>query len=170
MPDTADSAAACKLQANLAASSRPDGVAWRAKAVAGKRKAVVTKRATRVNWFHGLIWPHIADAAKRFDFSAARMVTFLKLKDSDIFSTLNKGTVQRWKKKGEAAWKEKTMKDIERGRSVKGTGRVGLLNRFPDLVEKIKTKLIDIHKSAISVNRILARSIMITLVKAANSQ
>jgi hypothetical protein len=165
MPNTTDSTAAQEFQASLAANSRPEGVAWRAKAVAGKRKVVV-KRASRVNWYHGLIWPHIADAADRFDFSAARMITFLKLKDSNMFGTLNKGTIQRWKKKGEAMWTEKTDANDERGRSVKGTGRVGMLRSHPELVEKIKSKLINICGSAISVNRILARSIMLALIKA----
>jgi hypothetical protein len=171
MPDSADSAVAREYEAGLAESSRPGGVAWRAKKT-GKRRGKVAKRASRVNWFHKLLWPHIHHAAEKCQYSAINTVRLLQQKDSSTFKTLHRGTMQKWLKKCEGGkgyerrWSEKTLADVEKGTSVKGTGRVGLLKEHPELVEKMKRKLLELRESSISVNRILARSIMLTLVKA----
>jgi hypothetical protein len=171
MPNTAGSATAQEYQASLAENSRPGGLAWRAKKV-GKRRGKVAKRASRVNWFHKLIWPHIHQAAKKFQFSAVQTVRFLQQKDPEMFKTLAKGTVQKWLKKSEGGkgyetcWSDKTLGNVEIGTSVKGSGRVGLLKDHPKLVSKMKEKLEELQDSSISVNRILAQSIMLTLIKA----
>jgi hypothetical protein len=164
MTDTADSAAAHEFRANLAEGSRPNGVAWRAKKI-GARRGVKAKRASKMNWFHGLIWPRIHAAAESCRFSAVGTAKYLQRMDPILFKTFHPGTMQKWLEKGERRWNEKTLRYAEKGSSVTGTGRVGLLKAHPDVVEAIMDKLLDLRKAAIPVNRILVRTIMLAIVK-----
>jgi hypothetical protein len=144
VPQVAGSAKAKALEAELAQVSRPEGVAYRARRV-GKRRGAVAKRAKNMNWFHPFIWRHIAAAARKYNFSAAAMARSLKIDDPELFLSLHKGTIQRWLRKDtdgktEKAWKDSIVKNINAGHAVFGTGRVGVLKPYPELVNAIKGK------------------------------
>jgi hypothetical protein len=169
MPDTANSAAARAFQSDVAEASRPGGVAWRASRV-GKHRGQVAKRAKRVNWFHPLLWKRINEEALRADFSARRTVTNLQIHDPVLFGSLRHGTIQKWFRKDknghyERSWSQHTLENVAQGHSTYGTGRVGVLTKYPALVKKMTVKLKEIRQSGIAVNRLLARTIMISMIK-----
>jgi hypothetical protein len=123
-----------------------------------------------MNWFHPFIWRHIAAAAHKYNFSAATMAWSLKLNGPELFRTVNKGTIHRWLWKDnqgntKKAWKDRILKNINTGHAVFGTGHVGVLKPYPELVDAMKGKFCNLHKAGVPVNRLLARTIMLAMIK-----
>ncbi|KAJ7084664.1 hypothetical protein C8R44DRAFT_894109 [Mycena epipterygia] len=132
---------------NVAELSRPGGMAWK-KRRTGEKKGVIQKRHERVNWFHPFLWNPIDDLAPRV-----------------VYGRLYKGTVSKWMSKAGKHWSTKTKKHVERRHRLTGTGRVGVLTPYPALVEAIKTKLTGLRASGICVGRLMARSIILTMIR-----
>lgn len=123
-----------------------------------------------MNWFHPLIWLKIDTMAKKTQFSACRLVANLKIHDTITFGGLNSGTVQRWFARDESgcyekAWSKKILARVDMGHATFGTGRVGVLKQFPEVVEKIKAKFIELRGKGIAINRNLAQSLMLAIIK-----
>ncbi|THV03410.1 hypothetical protein K435DRAFT_835856 [Dendrothele bispora CBS 962.96] len=149
---------------DLAEISRPKGAGWR-KSRTGKRGGVIQKRHSRINWYHPLLWYHIAKLAPSYWFSAHLLAKALHREHPELFQRLTKGTIQHWLSKNGNGWSKKTLRNVERHSAITASGRVGILTPYPDLVKTIKEKLIGLRKSGISVNRGLARSIMLAVIK-----
>ncbi|THU88058.1 hypothetical protein K435DRAFT_830622 [Dendrothele bispora CBS 962.96] len=149
---------------DIAELSRPKGGKWK-KARTGKRGGVIQKRHARVNWFHPFLWALIGKFAPTVNFSATLLAKILQRERPDLYARLHKGTIQHWLSKKKKRWSRKTLANVARYSAITATGRVGVLTPYPDLVKTIKEKLIGLRQSGISINRVLARSIMLAVIK-----
>ncbi|KAJ7822781.1 hypothetical protein B0H14DRAFT_2234581, partial [Mycena olivaceomarginata] len=145
----------------VAEVSRPEGQEWKKKRT-GVKNGVIQKRHERVNWYHPFLWNSIATLAPRVAWSPTLLVRTLQ-RQNTMYAGLNKGTVSKWM--DGRSWSAKTMQNVARRHQLAGTGRVGVLSPYPDLVESIKTKLTEIRASGISVGRLLARSIILAMIR-----
>ncbi|KAJ7036116.1 hypothetical protein C8F04DRAFT_1181655 [Mycena alexandri] len=46
-----------------------------------------------------------------------------------------------------------------------GSGRVGVLSRYPEIVDSIKTRLADLRKSGVCIGRLLTRTIILAIIQ-----
>jgi hypothetical protein len=93
------------------------------------------------------------------------IVKVLQRQNPLLYGRLNKGTVQKWISKKKNGWSKKTKENVARRHALAGSGRVGVLARYPEIVEAIKTKLDDLRTSGICVGRLLAQSIIIAIIQ-----
>ncbi|KAF7372434.1 DDE superfamily protein [Mycena venus] len=149
---------------NVAEVSRPSGQKWKAGRT-GKKNGVIQKRHQRVNWYHPFLWSSIDSIAPRVGWSPTMIVASLQRQNPQMYGRLNKGTVQKWISKNRRDWSTKTKKNVARRHALAGTGRVGVLSPYPELVATIKTKLQDLRASGVCVGRLLTRSIIIAIIK-----
>lgn len=149
---------------NVAELSRPGGMSWKRKRN-GKKNGVIRGRHSRVNWFHPFLWNHIEDIAPRVGWSATMIARALQRDNPRLFGRLHKGTVQKWLSARGKRWSKRTQLAVEAGHRIAGTGCVGVLTQYPEIVEEIKTVLIGLRTSGICVNRLLGRSVMIAIIE-----
>ncbi|KAK1226816.1 hypothetical protein PQX77_010198 [Marasmius sp. AFHP31] len=149
---------------NMAEASRPKGSSWR-QGRNGKRGGVVERRHSRINWYHPLLWARIAKVAPSVSFSATLIVRILQQQDSQLYSTLHKGTVQHWLSKSGRGWSKRTLMKVNNQSVVAASGKVGVLMPYPNLVKAIVERLSDMRKSGVTVSRALARSVMIAMIR-----
>ncbi|KAJ7035961.1 hypothetical protein C8F04DRAFT_1181741 [Mycena alexandri] len=83
---------------------------------------------------------------------------------------LHRGTIWKWIVPGERCFTDAALKSISNRRSLVGTGRVGILAPYPDLVANIVTTLEGIRASGCVVNVPIACSVMIALIKNARPE
>ncbi|KAF6761517.1 hypothetical protein DFP72DRAFT_842427 [Ephemerocybe angulata] len=138
-----------KEMEDIAMLSRQGGDGWRKERTGSKNGVVVEQKATRVNWYHPLLWVHINDIAARVNFSPSAIEHHLKLQNPALFSRINKGTVSRWISEDKKQWSEATLKNVARGKALAGTGRVGVLSKHPEVVLEIKRQLQQLRDSGI---------------------
>lgn len=132
----------------------------------GKKNGVVQMKYSRINWFVPFLWAPIARLAPRVAWSPTMIANMLKTQMPDLYSHLHPGTVVKWmSKRSRNRWSKKTLKKVEQGGRLKGTGRVGVLTPFPQLVDEIKTKLMSLREAGVPLDRVLARTIILALVK-----
>ncbi|KAJ6529523.1 hypothetical protein DFH09DRAFT_934713, partial [Mycena vulgaris] len=94
------------------------------------------------------------------------IVKVLHRENPQLYSRLTKGTIQKWiSKSGRKRWSTKTQQNVARRHALSGTGRVGVLSPYPELVGSIKAKLLDLRSSGICVGRLLTRSIILAIVR-----
>lgn len=127
-------------------------------------------RHQRTNWYHPFLWHHISSAARKANFSAFFIVKLLQRDHPELFKRLYPGTVQNWLSKHGKRWSTKTLQNVERRHALSGSGRVGILSPHPELVSEIKEKLVAIRKSGIAIGRLLARSVMLAIIKERNPE
>ncbi|KAJ7203185.1 hypothetical protein C8J57DRAFT_1621195 [Mycena rebaudengoi] len=145
--------------------SRPSGQNWKAERT-GKKNGVIQRRHERVNWYHPFLWLPIARTAPRVAFSPSMLVKVLQRENPGVYDRLNKGTVQKWLSKEKMnEWSTKTKANISRRHALAGTGRVGVLSPYPELVDAIKSRLADLQTAGICVGRLLARSFILTVIQ-----
>ncbi|KAJ6458505.1 hypothetical protein C8R45DRAFT_942718 [Mycena sanguinolenta] len=150
---------------NVAEVSRPSGMKWKAERT-GKKKGVIQKRHQRVNWYHPFLWLPITSIVPRVGWSPTMIVASLQRQNPRVYARLNKGTVQKWISKNRRdSWSTKTKKNVARRHTLAGTGRVGVLSPYPEIVAAIKTKLHDLRVSGACVGRLLTRSIIIAIIR-----
>ena len=92
------------------------------------------------------------------------MDTLLKRDHPELFHRLHPGTIQHWLVKQGRGFNERTLDSVERGHVLAGSGHVGILSKFPDLVEDVKTKLKNLRKSGVPVGVFLTCSIMLAAI------
>ncbi|KAJ6629622.1 hypothetical protein B0H10DRAFT_1767159, partial [Mycena sp. CBHHK59/15] len=120
----------------------------------------------RVNWFHPFLFTPIDNIAPRVGWSPMMIVKTLQRQNPEIYDRLHKGTVQKWiSKLKKNRWLTRTQQNVARRHALSGTGRVGVLMPYPELVDMIKTKLTDLRKSGICVGRLLTHSIIIAIIQ-----
>ena len=61
----------------------------------GKHGGIKQAYHKYTNWYHPFLWAYIDTAAKKYNWSAHRMVNALKQEQPTLFSHLNKGTVSK---------------------------------------------------------------------------
>ncbi|KAJ3495073.1 hypothetical protein NMY22_g19984 [Coprinellus aureogranulatus] len=133
----------------------------------GKRGGVIHNEAyKRINYFTPLLWSHIARIAPWVAFSPSMIVSIPKRDMPQLFHRLSKGTVSKWLSKcDQNRWLKHTLKKVEAKGRLKGTGKVGVLTQYPEVMEEIVKKLEGIRTSGIPLDRVLTRSIMIAIIK-----
>jgi hypothetical protein len=150
LPNVAESTApSAEAVVEIAALSRPGGLAWKSARNGSKKGTKPQQRHSRTNWYHPFLWRRIEAAVVRSTFSAHRAVLALKSEDPVIFAHLRKGTVQRWIVAGEKRWTPRTLLNIERRHALSGTGRVGVLTPYPKLTEAISSLTSALRTSAL---------------------
>ncbi|KAH9927827.1 uncharacterized protein B0H18DRAFT_1118347 [Fomitopsis serialis] len=150
--------------ADLAEISRPHGAAWK-KIRNGKNGGVVQQRHKKTNWFHPFLWTHINRMAPQVGWSATLLARSLQRDHPELFSRLSKGTIQHWLSKHGKRWSTQTLKSVANRRVLTASGRAGVLTKYPEIIFEAKTRLINLRKSGIPVNRVLGRSILLALIK-----
>ncbi|KAJ2936155.1 hypothetical protein H1R20_g939, partial [Candolleomyces eurysporus] len=82
-----------------------------------------------------------------------------------LFNHLHKGTVSKWMvNEPVRGWSEQTLKKVEAGASLKRSGCVGILTPYPGIVEEVKGKLTGLRDVGLTVDCLLARSIILAVI------
>ncbi|THU80666.1 hypothetical protein K435DRAFT_600201, partial [Dendrothele bispora CBS 962.96] len=149
---------------DIAELSRAGGSKWR-EGRNGTLGGAVQGRAQRTNWYHPFLWIHISHTMVQADWQAGYAVKILQREHPVLFRHMHRGTIWRWKKKDERTWTERTLINVRNHGTLLGSGRAGALSKFPDLINEIKSTLLDLRKSGMVVNVPIARSIMLGIIQ-----
>ena len=149
---------------DLAAISRPDGVKWK-KERNGRHKGTIEDRHSRTNWYHPFLWASINAAAKKAHWSPAGIVKMLNRDQPALFKHLNRGTVHRWLSKSGNGWSDQTLANVANRHALAGSGRVGVLTPYLEIVKEIKTKLTDLRATGVPVNVLVGQSIALAIIQ-----
>ncbi|KDQ48970.1 hypothetical protein JAAARDRAFT_144133 [Jaapia argillacea MUCL 33604] len=115
----------------------------------------------------GPLWLHINKVAPKCYWSPQLIVTTLKCNHPALYQRLNHGTVHKWmSNEGPKRWSEKMLENVVCQHSLAGSGQVGVLARYPEIVEEITTKLKELRASGVPVNTLIRQSIMLAVIKA----
>ncbi len=134
----------------------------------GSKGGIFVKKRKRKDYFHPFLWCHIDRVARQCNFSATFIARILSREMPELFGNLSKGTVHGWLSKHGRRWSAQTMLNVERRRALPGKGRAGFLAKYPEIVDEVKTQLIGLRKTGISVNRVLGRSIFLAVIEEKN--
>ncbi|KAJ6608798.1 hypothetical protein B0H10DRAFT_1815028, partial [Mycena sp. CBHHK59/15] len=116
----------------------------------GQKNGVIQPRHQRVNWYHPFLFNPINSIAPHVGWSPTMIVMALQRQNPTLYARLNKGTVQKWiSKHNKNCWLKKTLANVERRHALAGTGHVGVLSPYPELVEIIKEQLIGLRTAGI---------------------
>ncbi|KAF9002114.1 hypothetical protein BDQ17DRAFT_1426078 [Cyathus striatus] len=148
---------------DLARISHPGMEGWRKKRN-GKNGGTKQEKPKRTNWFHPILWTLIDKAMRKAAWSSEKAVSILQCKNGKIFKHIHRGTIIKWKEQGKNAWLEKTLQNVKNQHSLSGSGRSGILAKYPNIVEEIKKTLKDLRLSGIPVNVVMGHSIMLTII------
>ncbi|KAJ3990871.1 hypothetical protein F5050DRAFT_1880346 [Lentinula boryana] len=151
------------LVSDVAKMSRPEKN-WKDKRN-GKNGGTVQCRHERVNWYHPFLWVHIARVAPRVNWSPNLIVTTLRANVPELFSSLHRGTISKWIVKGGKGWTTQTLENVQRRSALSRSGRVGVLEPYPDVVEEIKDNLRGYRTSGIPISRLVARTVMLAIIQ-----
>ena len=149
---------------DLASVSCPKGEAWK-KARNGKNGGAIQVIHERTNWQYPLLWVQIDRAAHKVGWSSTAIVRYLHQQMPELFGKLHAATVWKWLSVSQTGWSAKTLRCVALHGHLGGTGRVGILTPYPDIVNEIKTRLINLRTAGLPVSRKLARSIIISIVQ-----
>jgi hypothetical protein len=165
----ARAAAVARVIGDVADLSRPDTKGWRKERNGTKRGVVQNVPSKRVFWFHPFLWALIEAALRQWDWSPAHVVCALQRSYPALFdadgSRLHRGTVGKWIVPGERRLTEAALAKISLRRSLVGTGHVGILAPYSEIVDKIVVMLQGIRTSGCAVNVQIARALMIAIIK-----
>ncbi|EJC99525.1 uncharacterized protein FOMMEDRAFT_40892, partial [Fomitiporia mediterranea MF3/22] len=93
---------------------------------------------------------------------------FLKKESLALYNQLNKGTVQKWIALCRTKWSDTTICNVQNKRILGGSGRVGALTKYPELVEEIKTNFLGFRAKGYPLNAVIGRSMMLAIIEAHN--
>jgi len=124
----------------------------------------------KTNWLHPILWPLINAAAIRHNFMAASIVKDLQLRflQEGHFNRLWKSTVHSWIEtdKSPRTWKPEVLKQVETGTTWKpGTGRIRILDPYPEVIEAAKKSLLAMRQASLPVNVSIARHILLGIIQ-----
>ncbi|KAJ7866901.1 hypothetical protein B0H13DRAFT_1636391, partial [Mycena leptocephala] len=77
-------------------------------------------------------------------------------------------TLWKWIVKGEKRFTDATLKNVFNRRTLVGSGRVGVLARYPEVSNEIVTTLRGLRTAGCVVNVPIARSLMIAIIQKHN--
>ena len=136
---------------------------WRNNRDGSKNGMVILKHAKRTNWYHPFLWVHITRAAKKGLWSARSMETILRHENPDLFNKLHAGTIQRWL--DGHGFTATTLENVKQGHVLAASGRVGVLTGYPNIVNAVKEKLVNLRTSGVPVGVFLAHTIMLSIIQ-----
>lgn len=145
-------------------TSRKSTENWR-KERTGVRGGAVQTKAKRMNYYHPLIWIHIDRIAKSTQFSPSKIVQHMQRLFPKTLKRMNKGTVSKWIRSDKRGWTDATLRNVKDGRTLGGSGRVGVLTKYPDIVKEWCEQLLGMRESGVPVTVCVARSILIVIIK-----
>ncbi|EJC98128.1 uncharacterized protein FOMMEDRAFT_97870, partial [Fomitiporia mediterranea MF3/22] len=93
---------------------------------------------------------------------------FLKKESLALYNQLNKGTVQKWIVLCRTKWSDTTIHNVQNKHILEGSGRVGTLTKYPELVEEIKTNFLGFCAKGYLLNAVIGCSIMLAIIEAHN--
>jgi flagellar biosynthesis GTPase FlhF len=127
-------------QAEVATTSQAGYEGWQEKrngVLGGK----VKPGAVQTNWFHPFLWVAIDNAMCQANWSCEEAVKILQRECPELYGKISHGVVWKWKAQEENDWSEKTKEHITNHHALLGSGRVGVLGKYPALVQNIKDTL-----------------------------
>lgn len=80
------------------------------------------ERASRTNWFHPFLFPAIDTAMKKAEWSAGEAVKILQRERPELYSSLHRGTVWKWKEEGQNKWSHATEAKIQKRHALLASG------------------------------------------------
>jgi hypothetical protein len=120
----------------------------------------------RTNWFHPFLWYLISSAMRRAHWKCEQAITMLQRENPKLFAKIHHGTIHRYLDKSDRnKWSETTLADVRRERNLSYTGRVGVLRRYPTIVESAKSSLTAMRGDGIPVNSHVCRSILLAIIE-----
>ncbi|KAF8548500.1 hypothetical protein OG21DRAFT_1422952 [Imleria badia] len=85
------------------------------------------------------------------------MVNALQREQPKLFSRLNRGTVLKWIDKSKCqGWSQATLDNIVNGHTLSSSRNSGILSLHPQVQDEIIKKLIDLRKSGVPINIVVA--------------
>ncbi|KAK6997237.1 hypothetical protein R3P38DRAFT_3624476 [Favolaschia claudopus] len=157
---------------DMADVSRPYTTDWKKSRTGTQGGVVKNAPAKRVFWFHPFLWALIAAAVRRQNWSAGDAVKDLHRSHPQLFnaagSTLHRATLWKWIVAGERRFTEAALRNVVNRRSLGGSGRVGVLAKYPEVVKEITTTLPGLRASGCVVNVPIARSLMLAIINKRN--
>ncbi|KAG8695976.1 hypothetical protein FRC09_008822 [Ceratobasidium sp. 395] len=151
----------------IALKSRPHSAAYKA-----DHEDPQATTSHRINWTNSLIWPQIERAAIAvgYPWSPVEIVRRLQLLDPETFASLRPQRISQWRDHrfaNELRWTESHQRSIEAGdRPTRaGTGRVGILQNHPRLVQAIKSWLTDLRKAGVPLDIETIRGYMAGVIR-----
>lgn len=148
----------------IADISRNDKSKWR-KNRNGTRGGTIQGDATCSNWYHPFLWYHINQAAIQNSFSPSATAKQLKQDHPLLFKHLHKGTLNQWRKKGRKEWSEVTLENVKCHRALDGSGHVGFLSAYPEVVETAKKQMISLRKAGVPLTTVVGRAIILAAIE-----
>jgi hypothetical protein len=123
-------------------------------------------RSKRTNWYHPFLWPAIDEAAHKTHWSPTEIEKYLKCLYPKLYNTIRKGTISKWiDKETKRGWSASMKKNIEHRHALARSGQQGILAKHPAVVKEIMTQLQGLRTSGLAVNVLIARSIMLAIIK-----
>jgi hypothetical protein len=147
----------------IASASRPTS-SWKSSRQ-GKRNGAIEAKHTQKNWFHKFLWTHIDSAAHRVGYSARAIVKYLQSKLPQLFGGLQPGVVQRWIADGSHDWSARTKERVCAEGRLAGSGRVGALQKYPEVVKAATERMRKLRTSGVVVNVVVAHAILLSLIE-----
>jgi hypothetical protein len=142
-----------------------NGLAWKLKRN-GQQGGAKQSCSKRTNWYHPFLWPAIDEAARKTHWSPTEIEKHLKRLYPKLYNTIRKSTISKWiDKETKRGWSAATKKNIKCRHPLAGSGQQGMLAKHPDVVKEIKKQLQGLCASGLVVNVLIARSIMLAIIK-----
>jgi hypothetical protein len=140
------------------------GQCWR-KNQNGKQNGVIRGWAQRTNWCHPFLHSiiHLAALKKGF-YLAQAIVDYLHETNPTLFKTLHKGTVQKWLAPDRKGWSEEHLRNVARCSALYGTGRVGVLAPYPEVVAEIERTLCGLQTAGVVVTQLISQSVILAII------
>ncbi|KAJ7256086.1 hypothetical protein C8J57DRAFT_1517808 [Mycena rebaudengoi] len=157
-------ALAHQRQIDVPGTSRAGTQGWRAQRN-GRNGGAVQKKAQTVNWYNPFLFGHIETAMRRTGWSPTAAVNSLQRDFPNLFKSLAKGTISKWRVKGKNEWKKETMDKVVSGRIITASGRTGILTPYPEITRNVKEILQGLRVAGAVVNVSIARGLLVAEIK-----
>ncbi|KAJ6448111.1 hypothetical protein C8R45DRAFT_1115497 [Mycena sanguinolenta] len=152
--------------------SQPATQEWRMTRNGTKGGVVKNVPSKRVFWFHPFLWALISAAVIKRNWSAGDAIKGLQRSHPQLFaapgSILHRATLWKWIVKGEKRFTDDALKNVVNRKTIGGSGRVGVLAKYPEVSNEIVTTLRGLRTAGCVVNVPIARSLMLAIIQKRN--
>ncbi|KAJ7247701.1 hypothetical protein C8J57DRAFT_1240641 [Mycena rebaudengoi] len=131
----------------------------------GRNGGAMQKKAQTVNWYNPFLFGHIETAMQCTGWSPTAAVNSLLRDFPNLFKSLAKGTISKWRVKGKNEWKKETMDKVVAGRIITASGRTGILTPYPEITRNVKEILQGLRVAGAVVNVSIARGLLVAEIK-----
>lgn len=159
-----------KQKTAYAEASRPyrqllDG---RPKKPQGRKRIHGYQRSSRINWFNYILWQQINGAMVKACWSPQAALSLLMDWNPEVFRHLHRQSLSRWVEHRNGfslqRWSESTLVRAERGKPIHVTNRAGILDKYPEVKNKIILQLRSIRATGCRINLIGVQAVVISYV------